>query len=123
MDFEDYSDESDLSDFSDDSSIALRGKGAKKSKGKSGWGAGRRLENGEAEPGELDPGLLDDMDVETRARNLQEMRERHKKHKAEQELVMKPIRNAEKELKAKLRRKLTQGEKNLIRLQHVSEIA
>ncbi len=109
MDSEDESDaeSSDLSD-SDDSDVPLK-------KGKKRWGAGRRLETGELDVGQVDPAMWDDQDLEAVAARRAAARE---KRRAD-ELKDKPIKAREKALKKELGRRLTNGEKNLIRLQHV----
>ena len=110
-----------MSDFSgsetDDSEVGLRKKPAGR---KRGWGAGRRLDDGDIELGEMDPGLLDDMDLETRSMTLASMRAKKRAERDRENELNKPIKAREKELKKELGRKLTNGEKNLIRLQHVS---
>jgi len=113
MEFSDDS-EDDFTSLSDDSEQP------KKTKAKRGWGAGRKLDNGALEPGEVDPALLDDGDVDAYMMTLAIKRQKAREERYAREEKMAPIRKKENQLKKELGRKLTNGEKNLIRLQHVS---
>jgi len=118
LDFSDDSGEdSDFSsDLSDDSAPKRKGKG----KGGKKYGAGRRLDTGDVDLGMLDPGILDDQDVETRYMTIQKMAEEKRKARKAEELEMEPVKKEERRLKKELGRKLTNGERNLIRLKRVS---
>lgn len=65
---------------------------------------------------------LDALDDETREMTIQKMKEGKAAKRAEEKEKMKPIRKAEAALKKELGRKLTNGEKNSIRLVLVSSL-
>lgn len=117
LDFSDDSEEdSDFSsDLSDDSAPKPKGKGRATKR----VGGGRRLDTGDIDLGSLDPGILDDFDVETRHMTIQKMKEERRKARKAEEAEMEPIKKEEKKLKKELGRKLTNGERNLIRLKRV----
>jgi len=63
---------------------------------------------------------LDDGDVDAYMMTLAIKRQKAREERYAREEKMAPIRKKENQLKKELGRKLTNGEKNLIRLQHVS---
>ena len=65
---------------------------------------------------------LDALDDETREMTIQKMKEGKAAKRAEEKEKMKPIRKAEAALKKEVGRKLTNGEKNSIRLVLVSSL-
>ncbi|RSH93684.1 hypothetical protein EHS25_006331 [Saitozyma podzolica] len=104
-----------------------RDKGKGKGKGKAAAlgakGRGRRLGDGEEvedsadmSDDESDEMELEGMDEETRIMTIQDMKEKRRAQKRKNEEKMKPIKEEEKKLSKELGRKLTNGEKNLIRL-------
>jgi hypothetical protein len=118
--------DSDLS--SDPDAPALKSKKKTKSKAKGNAKmastAGRkshdnaRIQVKDEDMSEYDEGALAGLDSEQRAAAIRKMRVRRDKRQHEE--LMKPIRKKEKQLKQALGRKLTNGERNLIRLEHVS---
>lgn len=126
-------------DDSDDPLILSPSKAKGKSKAKSKAkprgskkfaGKGRKLGDDSAQPSEVSDGEGDDsgmaeedldaLDDETREMTLQKMKEARSNKRADEREKMKPIRKAEAALKKELGRKLTNGEKNSIRLVLVS---
>ena len=101
-------------DFNSDSSLEVPLKKGRRI-------GGRRLGDGE-QPDSPAYGIegLEDMDAETSLKTYREIKEAQKRKRREQEEALKPIREAERALKKELGRKLTNGERNMIRLQHVS---
>jgi hypothetical protein len=113
------------------SKASPRNKGKGKGKGKGATvgakGRGRRLGDGEEvedsvdmSDDESDEMELEGMDEETRIMTLQDMKEKKRAQKRQNEEKMKPIKEEERKLSKKLGRKLTNGERNLIRLVKVS---
>lgn len=83
-------------------------------------GSGEEEEVEEEEDIDMAEEDLDALDDETREMTLTRMKEQRASKRAEEKEKMKPIRKAEAALKKELGRKLTNGEKNSIRLVLVS---
>lgn len=123
--------ESDISEFSDDSDESSapvrKGKSKAQAKAKRGWaarGKGRRLEDDDSivVSAEVSDAELDELDAldDSKVEDLQALRERKREERKRHEEEMEPIRKKERKLAKKIGRKLTNGEKNLIRLVKVS---